>query len=200
MAVISLPSTPKPRSASLTLFREDTALRLMNGGEVIVVDQTALWRYSFNLPPMEEANGQIWASRLSQLSSLENTFKATPPNYDGPATGYSGSAPVVKGGSQTGKSLLCDGVSLSTDVLKEGDYFQVGSELKIATADASSDGNGDITINFEPKLRTSPADNATLDIQTPQATFRLMEPTADWALRLPMLFEIKVEAIETWTP
>ncbi len=83
--------------------------------------------------------------------------------------------PLVNGGSQTGTTLVTDGWSNSTLVLKKGDYFVVNSELKMVTADETSDGSGNLTINFEPALRSSPSNNAGLTISSCTAVMMLVD-------------------------
>jgi len=68
--------------------------------------------------------------------------------------------PLVKGGSQTGKTLNTDGWTPNqTGILLAGDYFEVNSEIKRMTANVNSDGSGNATLQFGPELRVSPSDN-----------------------------------------
>lgn len=91
------------------------------------------------------------------------------PVIGNPKAGAYGGTPLVAGASQTGNSINVDGCTASiTDWIKAGDYFSVTVngevELKMCTADASSNGSGAITISFEPRLRASPADNAAIHV------------------------------------
>jgi len=86
---------------------------------------------------------------------------------DRPA-GVGGGTPLVKGAGQTGAALLIDGAPISTAAwLKAGDVFGVGSYLYMLTADADTDGSGEVTLAFAPSLRASPADNAALTLIRP---------------------------------
>ena len=51
----------------------------------------------------------------------------------------------------------------------------VNSELKMVTADETSDGSGNLTINFEPALRSSPSNNAALTISSCTAVMMLVD-------------------------
>ncbi len=88
--------------------------------------------------------------------------------------------PLVAGASQTGTSLDTDGWSASQTVLRTGDYFEVNGELKMATADVTSDGSGAATINFEPELRDPPANNAAITVNNPTCVMRLDSDDSEW--------------------
>lgn len=82
--------------------------------------------------------------------------------------------PLVAGAGQTGATLATDGWTTGATV-KAGDYFSVGGELKMLTADAAETA-GAMTLTFEPPLRAAPADNAALTFTAPTA---LMMPVGD---------------------
>jgi hypothetical protein len=70
---------------------------------------------------------------------------------------------LVNGGSQTGTSLILDGVADDTYVPQLGDTFTVAGieQVYMVTADATVS-SGASTITISPALATSPADNAAL--------------------------------------
>lgn len=110
---------------------------------------------------------------------------------DNPKRGSYGGTPLVAGAGQTGSTLNVDGCTANVaGWIKEGDYFSVlvGSEheLKIATLDASSDGIGNVTLTFEPRLRAAPADNAAVIVEDgslgkPRGIFMLDSNEAGWS-------------------
>ena len=124
----------------------------------------ARWTANYTLPTMNRSDAAKWQAFLMQLEGGVNTFYAHDPDAVHPQGDVSGSAPLVDGGSQTGSTLSTDGWKANTLVLKAGDYFTVNSELKMVTANVTSDGSGDATINFKPALRTSPSNNAALNV------------------------------------
>ncbi len=113
------------------------------------------------------------------------------PVYDNPKRGAYGGTPLVAGASQTGSSINLDGCTASvTGWIKKGDYFSVDvngeHELKMATADANSDGTGAITISFEPRLRASPLDNAAVYVEDgvlakPRGIFVMRDASVNWS-------------------
>ena len=92
------------------------------------------------------------------------------PAFDNPRRGaYGGAAPKVDGASQTGSSIdLKDCDNNVTNWIRMGDYFGLAenghARLKMATADASTNGSGLITIPFEPRIRFSPLDNGLVGV------------------------------------
>lgn len=197
MALITIPSTDLLEQ-SWTLARGDSALETFTGSEVILEDLAAFWLTTFRPLPVQDADARAWGAALARLSRLSNTFEIAPPLYEGNTAGYAGAAPVVQGGSQLGRSLLCDGVTAGATIAHAGNYLEVNGELKRITADATANGSGVVTIEFEPALRESPADNASVDIETPKATMRLLQPVAEEAWRVPNLLGLTIQAREAF--
>lgn len=109
------------------------------------------------------------------------------------------SDPCVFGASQTGKSLVTQNWTPSTTVLKTGDFFSVNGELKMMTADATSDSSGYATLNFVPPLRSSPANLAAIDFSSPQGTFMLTGDTSEWSVMEGNLFaDFVIDAVEVF--
>lgn len=111
----------------------------------------------------------MWAFLIQVGLYGEFTIKES--DYSGAQSGIASA--LVNGGGQTGTSLICDGVTPSVTVLRAGEYFQVGTQFKVVTADCSSNGSGQFTVNFKPALRSSPSDNATVTLNNPQMLLKL---------------------------
>lgn len=104
-------------------------------------------------------------------------------------TGQQGGTPLVNGGSQSGASLITDGWTASAaNRLKKGDVFTIANVFAVnpvtkqstgalqqfvVTADAASDGSGNLTASISPSIVTSgalqtvsasPADNAAITV------------------------------------
>lgn len=128
---------------------------------------------------------------IAELRGQANRMRV--PCFENPKRGAYGGTPLVAGASQTGNTLNIDGASASvTNWIRRGDYFSVEvngeHELKLATADANSDGLGNVTLTFEPRLRASPADNAVVFVEDgvlsrPQGIFVFEGPANGWAAR-----------------
>jgi len=197
MSVITLP-TLVPAGVDMQLIRADVPLPNMGGSVVIVAPPYAVWVVTIPLSEQEIGDARLWFAALVQISKLSNTFKVSPPSYTGPSSGYGGAGPLVNGASQLGTSLVCDGCSNGTLIVQAGDFLEINGEFKVVIADATSNGSGQVTINFEPALRAPPADNAPVDITTPELTMRLAKPIAVWSLKPAKIYEITLEAIENF--
>ena len=158
------------------------------------------WEADISLAPMRRAEAEAWLAFLLSLNGREGTFlmgesvNITP---RGPGTG----TPLVNGALQSGKSLLTDGWSNGiSGILKAGDWFQLGSgatsRLHKMTVDASSNGSGQATLDFWPRLRLPYADNAPLTLNAPKTTWRLTSNDMEWSIGLAQLYGINFSAIE----
>lgn len=149
------------------------------------------WSLVYNFSALRNADRADLMGTLAALRAQANRLRV--PVYDNPNRGAYGGTPLVAGASQTGSSLDIDGCSNSiTNWIRKGDYFSVivngEPELKMATADASSDGAGAITIAFEPRLRASPDNNAVIYVDDgvlsrPKGIFVLESSDVGWASR-----------------
>lgn len=132
------------------------------------------WMWTVSLPAMKRDNAAAWKSFFDRLEGAANTFYGYDPDNVIPR-GQALGNPQVKGGSQTGSSLLIDGCTADTLFLRSGDYFQVNGEYKRLTADALVDGSGEVTLQFKPALRYSPVDNAVITVDAPKVVMALVD-------------------------
>lgn len=133
------------------------------------------WALSASLPRMNRAQMAAWQSFLLQLEGSANTFYGYDPDAKTPRGVATGTA-LVKGGSQTGSTLLIDGCTPNVNGwLLPGDYFSVNGELKMITAPVNTDGSGEATLAFKPRLRNSPADNAPVTVSGAACTMALVD-------------------------
>lgn len=147
------------------------------------VHQGERWAFDVDLAPMEREDAEPWLAWLLALNGREGTFLLGDPKGATARGSWSGGSPLVKGASQTGKTLLVDGLSpLAT--AKAGDWFQLGSGsssyLHKLTQDVTFDSGGEGTLCFWPRLRASPADNAPLTLASPKGLFRMLSNEMPW--------------------
>jgi len=168
---LSLPTAP----ADVTLKMIDVAgvsASPWTGEQQVHLHQGAWWEAEFQLPNLSAWDAARWRAFLAGLRGVYGTFILSP--Y-ADLEGAGGGTPVVSGGSQTGSELNTAGWSASTLVLKAGDYVQFANELKVITADATSDVAGLATLDIWPPIRTSPADASSIAINNPVGLFRLTD-------------------------
>jgi len=145
------------------------------------------WRAVLSYINMTTADRATLMALIARLRGQAHRVRI--PAHDNPARGFYGGTPLVNGASQTGSTLNVDGVGTQANWIRAGDYFSVDvngeHELKMATTDADASG-GSITLNFEPRLRESPLNNAAIYVQdgslpTPTGVFVLEGDTHGWS-------------------
>ncbi len=145
------------------------------------------WQAVYNYPNVSHAVRAELMGLIARLRGQAHRLRV--PVYDNPKRGSYGGTPLVAGASQTGSSINLDGgLGSVTNWIRAGDYLSIDvngeHELKMCTEDANSSG-GSITINFEPRLRASPLNNAVVYVENgslpkPRGIFVLVSGNAGW--------------------
>ena len=161
----TFPTSPAPQSIKVqslepTLVSVATNLRRQvrsRGGQ--------RWLFTATFSPMNRANfDPIFAFSVAQRGQYE-TFNWTPATI-GTTRGETSESPVVDGTASVGaNSCSVDGLTASTsNILRKGDFIKFSGHSKIymVTEDMTSDGSGDATLTFAPKLSTALANNETV--------------------------------------
>ena len=201
MTTLSMPTTPTGFRVNRFALISNTIMFTspLNGTTQTLEFPGAKWGGLFTLPPMKRAVAAPWLSFFTQLRGAAGRFYGFDPNAKTPRGVASGS-PLVNGSSQTGVSLTTDAWPVSTTgLLLPGDYFQVGSELKMVTASVDSNGSGEATITFEPPLRASPSDNATIIYTNPTCVMRLVDDSqTGWDVDQLGLYGLSFTGVEAF--
>lgn len=135
----------------------------------------ARWRADITLRAMKKQEAAQWIAFFLQLRGMSDTFTMQDPDWR-VNLGLSTGSPLVNGAGQTGNSLVVDSCPANvTNWLRPADYFQIGDELKRVVAPVNTNGSGQATITFEPRIRVSPADNSSVIIRGAAGKFRLMD-------------------------
>lgn len=99
---------------------------------------------------------------LTRLNGPEHRLRL--PMFGQANRGTWSGTPLVNGGSQAGYELDIDGAGASvTNYARAGDLFTFDNCVRMVTADANSDGSGQVALPIWPPIRTSPADNTAID-------------------------------------
>ncbi len=153
------------------------------------------WEYELEFALHSDRAGMEVSAFFNGLGGQRGTFLFRDPSYQLTAPG----TPLVNGAGQTGNTLATDGWPAATTVLRMGDAFQLGSgattRLYQLTANAVSNGAGQCTLQFVPRLRASPLDNAALVVAQPAVHLRPMEPVPTIISR-PMIHRFSLRARE----
>jgi hypothetical protein len=145
-----------------------------------------------NLTSAQRATLSAYLANLNGMQHRVSTYNHAENNQ-----GSFGGSPLVAGASQTGKSLNVDGCSNNiTNWIRAGDFFSVNGELKICTANGNTDGGGNITIPFAPRLRSAPSDNAVITTSQGTGTFVLANNTVSWSNRPGGFSDVSISLVE----
>lgn len=156
-----------------------------------------LLRAKVTMPKMARDEAADFAAWGAALRGRYGTFLLGPVEKTprGTATG----TPLVQGGGQTGDSLVIDGCTPGITFLKAGDWFHVWEDkavLHMVLKDAAADGFGVVTLDVFPRIRIAPADNAALQVHSPQGTFRMDDDTFSQKTELFMISNYQFGIVE----
>lgn len=146
------------------------------------------WMLMVTLAPMSIVQAMEWAGFFGELNGREGTFMCgddARPFPRGSARQAPGT-PLVNGAGQTGNNLNIDGAPVSAlNYLEKGDYFGLGAttaqRMYMITQKTATNASGAATLQFWPKLRSSPADNDPIYLFKPMTKFRLDDAVPETA-------------------
>lgn len=119
--------------------------------------------------PQRETGAIVMKGQLPMVAGFDPFEAQNTPVH---TVGAHGGTPVTNGSGQVGDSLITDGWTTATTVLKQGDVFTVADvyavnpnngqstgnlQTFVATADGTSDASGNLTISISPSIITSGA-------------------------------------------
>lgn len=184
---LSLPATKDLAAITLRL-RSVVAVGTspFTGKQQVQAHQGQWWEAECSLPPMERADAEEWLAFLLALNGREGTFLMGDPK-GGTPRGTALGSPQVNGAGQSGNELATDGWTVSQSrALAKGDYFSLGSgastRLYKMVEDEASDGAGAAALTFQPKLRSSPENNAALTVTNAKGLWRLSTNEVSWSV------------------
>jgi hypothetical protein len=132
------------------------------------------WQYEIEFAASQDASGRALSAFFASMRGAVGRFIFRDPYIRNP---LGLGSPLVNGAGQAGNSLITDG--WTGGGLLAGDFFSLGtgSALRLyqMTAAAVPSG-GACTLQFVPALRSSPADNAALNVVNPGVLLRLDRP------------------------
>ena len=148
------------------------------------------------LIPMKRATAAAWQAFFRRLRGTYGTFRLGDPAGAMPR-GTATGTPLVNGASQTGEDLITDGWTINiTNILRAGDYVQIGDVLYMNTVDVNSNGSGQATLSLWPELRSSPADNAALTVNSAKGLFRLAANAVPEDIDTALIYGFSFRAME----
>jgi hypothetical protein len=104
---------------------------------------------------------------------------------------------VVKGANNGGSTLSTSGWPISiTNVLKAGDFFQLGNYLYMVVNTESSDGSGNAAFDIWPNLRVTPGDGDRLIVTNPQGIFRMATNDQAFSIDEALIYGMAFDCME----
>ncbi len=133
---------------------------------------------------------------LAGLNGMAGRFRLSP--EDSESIGTALGTGTVNGTGQTGSTLVTDGWDAGQPLLFAiGDYFEVNGELKMITADISSDGSGNATLQFAPPLRKPVSDGNQIVTDNPKVTMMLSSnDQSQWDVTSPIIYAMSISCEE----
>lgn len=109
--------------------------------------------------------------------------------------------PYCISGTAGSKTLTLSGIVASTsNVLRAGDYFHIGTGLSTRLykilKDVNSNSNGEVTVDIFPALRRDIVLNETIELQQPRGLFRLDSNIIEYPSDYNNLFSLSFSAVE----
>ena len=159
---VTLPTSPSPKVLTPRLVTTRTDLRSAFGHAIQRANRAGShWAFDVEMPPQSHSSVLDWVNLLDETDTCILNIPEPGITIGSPGT------PLVKGGSQTGSSLITDGWT-NGYVIPKGKFFSVSVSgllyLYQTTAAVTADGLGNATLSIRPMLRSSPADNAALNV------------------------------------
>lgn len=183
---VTPPATPVPASIEITpTATTGVSISPYTGQHQVYQYPAQVWRMSVSFPPMKRAIIEPWIGFMLSLNGRAGTFTMGDPLGKVPR-GTAPGTPLVDGASQTGSTLSTKGWTAGqTGILLAGDYIQIGTSLHRVLVDADSDGSGLADLEIFPRLRTSPADSATIITSNTVGLWRLISDEMPYTLGNP---------------
>jgi len=165
MSVLTLPTTPTPASMGIALVSaKNTLTPAFGGDEQDIQRKGSRYALTFAMPPMTYLTSMDWDDLMSEGDTV--LMRVFQPGFDAGAPG----TPLVNGASQSGTSLIVDGLT-PYYVIRKGQFLSVVTSgqhfLYRAASEVVAGSGGTATIPLRTMLRRSPANNDVVKIAEP---------------------------------
>lgn len=179
MSDYTWPSTVTPTSTELRLLANTAAFASpLNGALQTLARGGDRWAMTVVCNNLNATKRAVLQGFLARLRGQAHRVLMHDHSYR--KRGTLASNLLVKGGSQTGSSVTCDGAAVGA-TLKIGDQIGMGYALHMIVDDAVFDGTGTATLAISPPMRTSPADNFVITVLQPTSRFILADNKVGWS-------------------
>jgi hypothetical protein len=163
-----------------------------------IIYPMAVWVFEAKLKDYVEPDATTIRGFLANLQGQVNPFRLVIPGKATPSTGVTDlNIQTNVAAAARATSVALKQLNVSATILKAGDYFTIGEELKIATADLISNSSGIGTINFTPPLRSAYPISTPVKINDPTVLlYASDDDVLDQAIGPPVISGFTLKAIE----
>lgn len=151
-----------------------------------------------SFPPMTRAEfAPIDAFVMKQRGQYETFTLVLPILSTG--LGSPAGTPLIRGASQTGRTLATDGWSTGVVIFKAGDYIKLDHDKVykvVADVTSNASASADTPITIEPALITSPADNSAITHTNIPFTVSLTTGVQEFSTGTSGLFSYEIDFAE----
>lgn len=164
----------------------------------VVQYEGAVWEAEITIPPLTYAEARQWEAFILSLRGMRGTFIMGNPLNDAPTGTVSA---LLLNGQATVRSTEfgVDGAG-ANETIKAGDYFSIGTgadqHLHQVMQDVTLSESGSGTINVEPPLRTTYANNTALDLTYPKGVWRLASNDIGWSINQASIYGFTIPCVE----
>lgn len=219
MAILSMPTTPKMRKCRFILRGNTQQFVSPLSRAVQTLELVgSKWLASYELPAMKRAEAEAWLAFLTRLNGRVGRFYAGDPSATTPR-GTATGTPLVAGAGQTGNTLNTKGWTASIVPLLAGDFIawdtptawrelhkvvidpgQTGVFYGVGGYGDAGYGGGETVLTITPPIRESPADGATLIINSPTCVMQLVsDEEAGWDVDEALFYGVRFNAEEVFS-
>ena len=155
----------------------------------------SLWRASLQFNNLSGADRKVLQAFVVKLNGQQHRF--TLQDHSHTLRGAGGGTLRVKGGTQSGTTLVCDGATPSVNnYLRAGDYISFANELHMITEDTNSNSIGEVNLSIAPPIRKVPSDNIEVDYTAPVTGVFMLAGPASWDTQTDITSNFNIEAVE----
>lgn len=155
----------------------------------------SLWRASLQFNNLSGADRKVLQAFVVKLNGQQHRF--TLQDHSHTLRGAGGGTLRVKGGTQSGTTLVCDGATPSVNnYLRAGDYISFANELHMITEDTNSNSIGEVNLSIAPPIRKVPSDNIEVDYTSPVTGVFMLAGPASWDTQPGIFSSFNIEAVE----
>lgn len=198
MADITLPSGVYWKKFKYEMARASFGMASpFTGRTQIIQSPYAVWMVEGGLIPYEKTNVGPIKSWLMKMSGKANRTKLLLPDANLNSLGTTQVGTLKSAASSGATSVTVEGYTPSTALASEGDFVNIGDELKVITSTYTSDVSGEETFTFEPPLRNDQTLGTAVKLHDNFLWVRAAEDNiAAWSITSPVEHAIDLKFVE----